>query len=114
MHWTRHNLEHSKLHLLTSDRPIVMPFGLADQRAYIALPVSPSVLFVAAHDQHAFTRRFCRKHTEVVKKINKSVVCQARQFVWATYASRAGIRPPLHRHRSRSGSSSPKSRRTNP
>jgi hypothetical protein len=40
MHWTRHPLKHSKFHLLTSDRPIIMPVGLADQRAYIALPAS--------------------------------------------------------------------------
>jgi hypothetical protein len=87
MHWTRHDLKDSKFLLLTSDRPVVMPLGLGDERAYIALPVSPSILFVAAYD-----RGFCsflarRKHTELVKLINKAVVCQARKFVWAADAS---------------------------
>jgi hypothetical protein len=50
MHWTRHSLEHSMFPLLTSDRPIVMPFGLGDQRAFIALAASPTVLFIAAHN----------------------------------------------------------------
>ena len=80
-HWTRHSVEHCKLHLLTSDRPIVMPVGLGDRRA---LPVSPSVLFAAAHEP-AFARSLAaRKHREVVKAVNRAVVTQARKFVWAT------------------------------
>jgi len=84
MHWTRHVLKNSKLQLLTSDRPIIMPFGLGDPRAYIALPVSPTVLFVAAHDP-AFARSLAGlKQTELVAVLNEAVVCQARKFVWAT------------------------------
>jgi hypothetical protein len=66
MHWTRHDLKNSKFRLLTSDRPIIMPLGLGDPRAYIALPVSPTVLFVAAHDP-AFARSLAGlKQTELV------------------------------------------------
>jgi hypothetical protein len=84
MHWTRHPLEHSKFPLLTSDRPIIMPWGLGDPRAYIALPVSPTVLFVAAHDP-TFARSLAGlKQTELVWVLNSEVVCQARKFVWAT------------------------------
>jgi Protein of unknown function (DUF4238) len=83
MHWTRHNLRHSKLFLLTSDRPIVIPFGLGDPQAYIALPVSPSILFLAARDR-GFASSVARwKHTDLVKLLNKAIVSQARQFVWA-------------------------------
>ena len=50
----------------------------------IALPVSPTVLFVAAHDP-AFARSLAGwKQTELVKVLNKAVVCHARKFVWAT------------------------------
>lgn len=84
MHWTRHNLRHSKFPLLTSDRPLVMPLGLGDPRAYIALAVSPSVLFVAARDQGLARSVGQWKHTDLVKVLNKAVVSQARQFVWAT------------------------------
>jgi Protein of unknown function (DUF4238) len=84
MHWTRHNLRHSKLRLLTSDRPIIMPFGLGDPQAYIALPVSPSILFLAARNR-GFASSVARwKHTDLVKLLNKAIVSQARQFVWAT------------------------------
>lgn len=84
MHWTRHGLEKSKLPLLTSDRPIVMPLGLGDPSAYIALPVSPTVLFVAARNP-GFAQSLSRwRHTDLVKVLNKVVVSQARKFVWAT------------------------------
>jgi hypothetical protein len=83
MHWTRHPLGNSKFPLLTSDRPIIMPFGLGDQRAYIGLAVSPTVVFVAAHNPE-FARSLARwKHTTLAKVLNKAVVCQARKFVWA-------------------------------
>jgi hypothetical protein len=87
MHWTRHDLSTSRVKFLTSDRPIIMPFGLADRRAYIVLPVSPSIAFLAAHDQ-GFAGSFARySPTALVKLLNKAIVSQARQFVWATDSS---------------------------
>jgi hypothetical protein len=41
MKWARIDLTRSTVQLLTSDRPIDMPFGLGDQKAYIAIPVAP-------------------------------------------------------------------------
>jgi hypothetical protein len=84
MHWTRHVLKNSKFQLLTSDRPIIMPLGLGDPRASIVLPVSPSVVFVAAHDRVFASWLAGQKDTELAKAFNKAVVCQARKFVWAT------------------------------
>jgi|SRR5579862_442930 len=84
MHWTRHELTEAKVPTMTSDRPIVMPFGLADRRAYIALPVSPTILFVAAHDTDFAKTVASWNKTKLVKELNKAVVCQARQFVWGT------------------------------
>ena len=45
MYWATVSVERSNVPLLTSDRPVVMPFGLGSANAYIALPVSPYVLF---------------------------------------------------------------------
>jgi hypothetical protein len=84
MHWTRHSLKSPKLNLLTSDRAIIMPLGLADPRAHIMLPVSPTILFVAAHNPDFARFIASLDHTHLVKTINKAVVCQARKFVWAT------------------------------
>jgi hypothetical protein len=61
-----------------------MPLGLGDPRSCIVLPVSPTIVFVAAHD-HGFAGWLAgRMHTELAKAFNKAVVCQARKFVWAT------------------------------
>jgi Protein of unknown function (DUF4238) len=95
MHWTRHVLKNSKFQLLTSDRPIIMPLGLGNPRAYIVLPVSPTVVFVAAHDRGFAGWLATRKHTELAKMFNKAVVCQARKFVWATDDSQLEF---VHRH----------------
>jgi hypothetical protein len=83
MRWTCVDLSQSPITLLTSDRPIVMPFGLDDPKAYLALPMGPRHLFVAAYgDQYAKALR--ARHGKIVKIINKEVVRQAREMVWDT------------------------------
>ena len=53
----------------------------------IALPVSPTVLFVAAHDP-AFARSLAGwKQTELVKVLNKAIVCHARIGTWRPSSS---------------------------
>jgi Protein of unknown function (DUF4238) len=84
MKWSRIDLSGSTHQLLTSDRPIDMPLGLADANAYIALPVSPTILFVAAHNNELGDRLRKAEPTEVVSKINKRVIEQARKFVWGS------------------------------
>jgi Protein of unknown function (DUF4238) len=83
MHWTRVELTKSKYSLLTSDRPLVMPLGLAHPDCYIALPVGPRHLFVAAHDCRFSRGLPTANHTQIAKVMNKDVVRQARQYVWA-------------------------------
>jgi Protein of unknown function (DUF4238) len=84
MRWTCVDLSKSPLSLLTSDRPLVMPFGLDNPKAYLALPLGPHQLFVAAYgDQYAKALR-AHGHQKIVKIINKDVVRQARERVWAT------------------------------
>jgi hypothetical protein len=82
MHWNRVVLEASSLTLLTSDRPLDMPKGLASNDAYIALPVGPKMLFVASHDRACAKRLAAANATTVVKNVNLAVVRQARKFVW--------------------------------
>jgi hypothetical protein len=82
MHWTRVELSRSKYSLLTSDRPLVMPVGLGHRQCYIALPVGPRHLFVAAHDDRFSRLLPTADHTKIAKLMNKDVVRQARQYVW--------------------------------
>lgn len=79
MHWTRIDLSGSEVPLLTSDRPLAF-VGLSDPRAYMALPIGPYDLFVAAREDR-FSRP-CTDLTEIARRMNKDVVSLGRQFVW--------------------------------
>ena len=85
MHWTAVYVPKSKHTFLTSDRPIVMPMGLANPKAYIALAVGPQALFVASK-QKGFGEFLATSYPNsgLVKEINRAIVAQARQFVWST------------------------------
>ena len=84
MNWSRIDLSKAKHQLLTSDRPIDMPLGLVDPNAYISLPVSPAILFVAAHKQDMAAALRRAHPTDIVKKNNERIIQQARQYVWGT------------------------------
>ena len=82
MHWSRVPLAGSKFSLLNSDRPLDLPLGLNDPRAYIAFPIGPDMLFLASNDETLARFIFDGDHTRAAKKLNKTVVSQAREFVW--------------------------------
>jgi len=82
MHWSRVSLAASSLPLLTSDRPLDIPYGLATQEAYIAMPVGPRMLFVAGRDATWAKRLAAADPTKVVRRVNLAVVSSARKFVW--------------------------------
>jgi hypothetical protein len=84
MKWWRVDLSQSSHQLLTSDRPIGMPWGLANPEAYISLPVSPRILFVAAHKKEMADALRNENPTHVVRKNNQRVIGQARRFVWGS------------------------------
>lgn len=84
MCWSRIPLPKANLELLHSDRPICRPLGLNDRGAYIALPLAPRLLFLVAHDEGAAKAISSASHTAVVEEMNKAVVAQAREFVWAS------------------------------
>ena len=82
--WSRIDLSKSSYQVLTSDRPIDMPLGLADPKAYISLSVSPRILFIAAHSHDMADALRRANPTEIVRKNNRRVIEQARKFVWAS------------------------------
>lgn len=82
MRWSRVSLATSTIPLLISDRPLDMPHGLGAGSAYIALPIGPKMLFIAAHDDTYEKHIASTDPTEVVKHVNQAIVHQAREFVW--------------------------------
>jgi len=81
MHWMRIDLSASKVPLLTSDRPLVF-IALEDPKAYMALPIGPQDLFVAARDDRLLIALAAGDPTAIARQLNKDVVSLARQFVW--------------------------------
>lgn len=82
LRWARVPVPESRLTLLTSDRPLEMPHGLSAREAYLAIPIGPKLLFVAAHSDSVANELANADPTAVVKRMNEIVVEQARQFVW--------------------------------
>jgi hypothetical protein len=82
MKWGRIHFFKSRFSLLTSDRPLDMPFGLQSQRSYIALPISPRVVFTACYDDSALRSMQQGDHSDTVRRLNHATVEKARQYVW--------------------------------
>ena len=91
MHWSRIPLPKANVELLCSDRPVDKPLGFDDPRAYIAIPVAPRLLFVAAHNEWLEMAISGSNHTETVKWMNKTVVTQAREYVWGSDDTQLGF-----------------------
>lgn len=82
MIWSRVSVSGSKVPLLTSDRPLDMPLGLGQRNAYIALPIGPYDIFVAAYDPSLARKASDENPTQLVKRMNLATVQRARRFVW--------------------------------
>jgi hypothetical protein len=83
MTWHRVGLGQSSLPLLTSDRPLERPLGWDSPEAYVALPIAPKVLFLAAHDDRWVARIRESDHTKAVIQLNRATIRRARKYVWA-------------------------------
>ena len=83
MNWSIIPVEKSRVSLLISDCPIDRPHGLSDPRAYIATPISPTRIFLAANDPRLASVIRNLSPTSVAKSLNKLVVAQAHEFVWS-------------------------------
>jgi uncharacterized protein DUF4238 len=83
MHWYLLNLSASRFRLLTSDRPLLIQRGLGDPRCYIALPLGPSVAFVATRDKRIF-EELANRHLpqEIARALNETFVSQAVKHVY--------------------------------
>jgi hypothetical protein len=71
MHWSSITVVGAKHSLLTSDRPMIRPYGLGS-----------GMLFIAAYDEERVKRLAAADPSAVVRFSNSLVVGQARSFVW--------------------------------
>jgi len=84
MRWTSINVKSASHKLMTSDRPLVMPYGLGRADAYIAMPLSPDKLFLATKKNDLIESEMKRRGSNgIVADINAAVVGQSYKYVYA-------------------------------
>jgi Protein of unknown function (DUF4238) len=84
LHWFTFDLGGGGVDLLTSDRPFVRSHGLKDARCLIVVPLSPRIVFVAAHARETAQGLWRLPPERLAADINARVVAQA---VKAAYGS---------------------------
>lgn|ERR1700674_607364 len=82
MRWHVVRFSSSRHLLLTSDRPIIMTNGVRRPRAHMALPISPSQLFIAFNDDEGYRQVRNLSPKELIKISNTKVVEQARKYAY--------------------------------
>lgn len=84
MSWNVANVTASKHILLTSDRPVIINGGIGDRDVSILVPLSPTSLFIAVRDETILTKIRSESPTQLVARVNRQVVANARTFVFGS------------------------------
>jgi hypothetical protein len=88
MHWDVITVDSSRQSFLTSDRPVINTangYGFAERN--LAIPISPSKLFVASDSEGVFRALRSRPPNSLVSETNHLVVSAAVKYVWGNDAS---------------------------
>lgn len=88
MYWSVINLSNSPHRLLTSDRPLGL-FDLKRADGAMYLPISPTLLFLAANDRKTALNLVRVPPNDIAARVNEFVVVRARRYVWAQTESQA-------------------------
>ena len=88
MTWATVDVSASPIRLLTSDRPVEM-YLMKERDGILALPISPTKLFVAVNTQTMLDKFGASKPLDIARQVNKRVVRCARRFVWASDKSQS-------------------------
>jgi hypothetical protein len=82
MRWAMCDLSTAPHTLLTGDRPCMTSRGIADPACMLSVPVSPTHLFVAAHDIGLLRQLAAQPARDTVRNSNNCIVKMAVQYVW--------------------------------
>jgi Protein of unknown function (DUF4238) len=84
MRWSTISVANAKHSLLTSDRPVIMTNGLAQPTNHIAMPLSPTKLFVATNSDETLRQIRSMPADRTVEAVNTKVCEQAVKFIYGT------------------------------
>lgn len=82
MHWEVREISGSDS-FLTSDRPVRRDYPFKSRSTLVTIPIGPKAVFLAAHSRQVIEKAFREGETEFVRRNNRHVVRQARQFAFA-------------------------------
>jgi hypothetical protein len=82
MEWITVHVNEGKHSILTSDRPIIMSNDLARPNDFLLIPLSPSILFIAANSKKMVKRLKDMDINKLVVSVNDRVSKQAIDYVY--------------------------------
>lgn len=81
MHWRVIELSNPRFGFLTGDHPITISNGLGHRRGFVALAISPTQLFLAAHDMKVINSFTSQRANGIEQAFNDACVCQSRHVI---------------------------------
>jgi hypothetical protein len=85
MKWRTIGLLRDDLDFLTSDRPLYLSHGISDEQCFLALPLSPRVVFFATRNADTFKTVLSNGIEPLVNSINEILAQQANRYVYAAH-----------------------------
>ena len=82
MHWSTFDVSKTRYRFLTSDRPVVNNNGLGYVDSHIAIPLSPTMLFLGVNSKSTLETIQAMPDRDVVFNCNRQVVRRAVKYVW--------------------------------
>ena len=83
MHWSVCTLSSPLFGFLSGDHPIILSDGVGHLRGFVGLAISPTQLFLAAHDREVIDAFRTQKDTALEKAINDACARQSHHVIIA-------------------------------
>jgi hypothetical protein len=82
MQWRTKSVAAASHTMLTSDRPVIMTNGIAHAEGHLAIPISPTILFVATRNAETYGKISAMSDDLTVKAVNSKVSEQAVDYIY--------------------------------
>lgn len=83
MHWTVHSMKNPRHGFISGDHPIMISNGLGNERSFIALPISPAHLFLAAHNIQVINAFKSQRENGLEQACNDACAVQSHHMIIA-------------------------------
>jgi hypothetical protein len=83
MHWSVYTLANPRFGFLTGDHPVMISNGLGHARGFALLAVSPSRLFIAAHDRKVINAFLTQRPNGLEQAVNDACTRQSQHIIIA-------------------------------